>query len=162
MPRKRNPEWPSQSRERKAVYRNTRIAKLKGLFDSGQRRRAKSKRCSRCDQEKPSSEFHISNACGSGLGGWCKTCNRESVAAIGRKKLGVSPEQYAAMLDAQDGKCAICLKPDKKRSLSLDHNHETGAIRALLCTKCNTMLGAADESAEILTAAMVYLERHKK
>ncbi len=87
MPRKYNPEWPSQSRERKAVYRNTRIAKLKNLFDSGQRQRVKSKRCSRCD---------------------------------------------------------------------------TGAIRALLCTKCNTMLGAADESAEILTAAMVYLERHKK
>lgn len=58
------------------------------------------------------------------------------------KKFGLTIEQYEAMSAAQDHKCAICGKPENgKRRLAVDHCHETGLIRALLCGPCNNHLG---------------------
>ena len=46
------------------------------------------------------------------------------------------------LLDAQNGCCAICLKPESyfKRRLAVDHNHKTGKVRGLLCFRCNKFL----------------------
>ncbi len=52
-------------------------------------------------------------------------------------------DQYDALFNLQKGKCALCGKPygSQKRQLNLDHNHSTGAIRGILCSRCNAALG---------------------
>ena len=57
-----------------------------------------------------------------------------------RKQLGVSDEQYDAMLAGQGGGCAICGNPPKTRRLDTDHDHRTGRVRGLLCHRCNRAL----------------------
>jgi deoxycytidylate deaminase len=74
-----------------------------------------------------------------------------------RKHLhGVTQEEYDAKLLAQAGLCAICRLPSK-RSLAVDHNHDTEAIRGLLCDLCNRGLGLLRDSPEILQQALNYL-----
>lgn len=59
-----------------------------------------------------------------------------------KKIYGLTPEQYDEKLRNQGGGCAICLKPyNSGRRLSVDHDHQTGMVRGLLCTSCNTRLG---------------------
>jgi hypothetical protein len=78
------------------------------------------------------------------------------------KRHGVTPEQYGEMFNKQEGKCAICGKhQDKlKSSLHVDHNHETNKIRGLLCYKCNSVLGYADDDIQILLQAIEYLKNN--
>ena len=56
------------------------------------------------------------------------------------KKLGVDDAGYAAMLEAQDGHCALCPNTPKSRRLHVDHDHRTGQVRGLLCFPCNRAL----------------------
>lgn len=78
------------------------------------------------------------------------------------KKFGMSTEQYEAMLIAQGNHCALCPKPDRPdKRLAVDHDHETGKIRALLCDCCNRGLGLFDDDPVRLRAAAEYLEAHK-
>lgn len=73
---------------------------------------------------------------------------------------GLTQEQFDAMLQKQDGFCAICRKPEsaKGRRLSVDHSHSTNKVRGLLCLQCNVLLGNARDSVSLLQAAIVYLE----
>lgn len=66
------------------------------------------------------------------------------------------------MLALQNGVCAICANTcNTGRNLAIDHNHETGAIRGLLCTKCNQGIGQFNENKELFFKAVEYLERYK-
>jgi Recombination endonuclease VII len=56
------------------------------------------------------------------------------------KQLGVSDDEYARMLAAQNGGCAICGSPPKTRRLHVDHDHGSGKVRGLLCHRCNRAL----------------------
>lgn len=56
------------------------------------------------------------------------------------KGLGVTDAEYAAMLARQGGGCAICGTTPKTRRLNVDHDHRTGAVRGLLCHRCNRAL----------------------
>lgn len=92
---------------------------------------------------------------------------REAMRHYGLKRYyGLSPEEFGAMMAAQGGVCAICEKPEtavfngRVKEMHVDHNHETGVIRDLLCYRCNSMLGSAKETPETLRAAADYLERH--
>lgn len=76
-----------------------------------------------------------------------------------KRKYGLSPEDYALMSLAQDGKCAIC-KDEPLGMLCIDHDHVTGEVRDLLCHACNTSLGKMKDDPAILRAAAAYLERH--
>lgn len=71
---------------------------------------------------------------------------------------GFSPHNYERILRIQNGRCAICetATPGKK-GLSLDHDHETGAVRGLLCTSCNIALGNFRDDEKILEKAIWYL-----
>lgn len=56
----------------------------------------------------------------------------------------ITLEDYTMMLAAQNGRCAICLRtPDQEhhRVLHVDHDHQTGKVRGLLCSRCNTGIG---------------------
>ena len=66
---------------------------------------------------------------------------------------------YERMLYLQNGKCAICGREDNgARRFCVDHDHETGRIRGLLCGRCNTGLGFFEDNTEALRAALEYLE----
>lgn len=74
------------------------------------------------------------------------------------KQLGVTDEEYAALLAAQDGHCAMCPSEPKTRRLHVDHNHRTGKVRGLLCFRCNRGLPTYATS-EWLRNAYVYVLR---
>jgi len=78
-----------------------------------------------------------------------------------RKRLyGITKEQFELMLASQDHKCSICkIFLDKP---FVDHDHNTNKVRALLCKACNSFIGLAKESKDILLSAIQYLEKHKE
>jgi hypothetical protein len=75
-----------------------------------------------------------------------------------KRKYGITPERYDELLAEQGGVCAICgREPRPDISLHVDHDHETGAIRGLLCFCCNNALGDFEDDYERLAAAVRYL-----
>lgn len=78
------------------------------------------------------------------------------------RKYGVTLVRYQEMLDDQNGKCAICGKPEPiHKKLDVDHDHATGEVRGLLCTSCNRVLGHAHDSVDRLLAAVDYLSSRR-
>lgn len=76
-------------------------------------------------------------------------------------RYGLTPEDYLLRLAAQGGCCAICHKiPRADRCLAIDHDHVTGAVRGLLCERCNNGMGALGDTPEGLLRALAYLRRH--
>lgn len=74
----------------------------------------------------------------------------------------ITPEQYFVMLAAQAGVCAICHRPPTNgRDWHVDHNHETGQVRALLCGRCNTAIGQFRDDPALCRAAADYLEQYR-
>ena len=71
-------------------------------------------------------------------------------------KFGLAPEDIDTMKVAQSSRCAICGEVFKK-SPCIDHNHETGQVRGLLCNGCNLGLGLFKDDAQTLTNASQYL-----
>ena len=75
-----------------------------------------------------------------------------------KEKYGITMEEFEVMKAEQDGVCAICGTKGKKE-LSVDHDHETGMVRGLLCSGgCNPGLGYFKDNPELLRAAAEYLE----
>lgn len=75
------------------------------------------------------------------------------------KKYGVTPDQFLAMREEQNGICAICrLAP----TTDLDHDHKTKQVRSLLCNKCNVGLGSFNDEPDLLEAAAAYLRMHRE
>lgn len=94
--------------------------------------------------------------------------NRENDRYLARcrertvEKYGLTEDRYQEMVSVQDGVCAICRRPNNhpKRRLYIDHNHETGVVRGLLCQKCNTGLGMFEDDPLKMRAAMAYIEQN--
>ena len=91
---------------------------------------------------------------------------RASLNAFKRSLLenyGLSYAEYERMFDEQEGLCKICQEPSTRKSgrLDVDHCHETGQIRGLLCSPCNTAIGLLRENSELFAAALQYLEDAK-
>ncbi len=70
-----------------------------------------------------------------------------------------------SLLESQGGVCAICKKEEQiidkgggTQRLSVDHDHDTGKIRGLLCNDCNVGLGRFKDNLELLRSAVAYLE----
>ena len=82
------------------------------------------------------------------------------------RRYGLTRETWEAMFDAQGGRCAICNYQPKGTSfvdrLVVDHDHETGRVRALLCTHCNRGIGQLHDDPDLLYAASEYLSIHKR
>jgi hypothetical protein len=85
-----------------------------------------------------------------------------------QKQYGVTLEWYQAVLAKQNGVCAICKEPEKAFirgkliSMPVDHCHETGKARGLLCTKCNRGLGLFSDKIDVLKSAIKYLQNFKE
>jgi hypothetical protein len=78
-----------------------------------------------------------------------------------RRRYGMAAGDYAAMLEAQGGRCAICRTdtPGGKGTFHVDHCHDSGNVRGLLCGDCNLGIGKFKHDANILTLAIQYLSR---
>lgn len=131
------------------------------------------KHCSRCKTDLPLTEFRK-------VHGWCKTCqneynrqwymkNRERGLRWRKnghlkRTFGITLEEYEDMLEKQDRKCAICESTSGgnsqygEKKLAVDHDHDTGKVRGLLCENCNRSLGMMRDSVELLGKAIVYLK----
>lgn len=96
--------------------------------------------------------------------------NQEHRKAITRKwqlktNYGITEEQYASLLNEQQGCCAICKtdKPTGKwKVFAVDHCHITGRVRGLLCNECNRGMGLLKDNADLLREAAEYLERNNE
>lgn len=78
-----------------------------------------------------------------------------------KKNYGITPEDYYDMLDEQEGKCKICsthIDDIDKHVLYVDHDHNTGNVRGLLCQQCNTGLGMFRDRQDLLLKAKEYLD----
>lgn len=141
------------------------------------------KLCRKCGQRKLLSDFYKESRHKDGVHSYCKICfckqtkgykqrNKEKVKISSRslhlkKTFGITLESYKEILLKQNGVCAICGRPEtatfrgKIRALSVDHNHNTGQVRGLLCDNCNHVIGAAKENVSILHSAIRYISFYK-
>ena len=76
-----------------------------------------------------------------------------------KRLYGLSLDAYQVLLESQNGTCFICQKPPTMaKPLVVDHNHDTGVIRGLLCSSCNWALGGLQDSSVVCRRAAEYLE----
>lgn len=121
------------------------------------------KACTVCGVIKPLSDYPANSTKPDGCGEQCKPCKAARQVA---SRYGLTVAEYRDMSASQGDVCAICGKPEvsryreKVRELAVDHDHESGKIRGLLCNFCNRMLGLARDDIGILIAAAEYLETH--
>lgn len=132
--------------------------------------------CTRCTTTKPKSEFSPAPRNNSGVSSWCRDCTneqrRDSYKSDSKKArrsrlkyfFGLTMEEYDAMLEAQGGVCAVCGRPErhignhgKVKNLAVDHDHESGRVRGLLCQDCNRGIGMLGDDPDRLRAAIAYL-----
>lgn len=125
--------------------------------------------CFTCKLEKPLSSFWKDKNSKQGCRGSCSSCmieqHRKWKATTNyltdyklklKTKYGLSYEDYLVILEKQNNKCAICGVTPTRR-LDVDHNHETGKVRGLLCPKCNRALGSFNDNIVYLSRAIEYL-----
>lgn len=132
------------------------------------------KTCKKCGEAKPVDEFHRHATNKDGRRGSCKPCDilltAEWHAAHPdyyrrkhlRRTYGITLEQYHDLLTSQSGGCACCgatRAGGSSDSFHVDHCHETGKIRGLLCNNCNIGIGALGDNASGVARALAYLER---
>jgi Recombination endonuclease VII len=76
-----------------------------------------------------------------------------------RKKYGITIEQYEQMLAEQGGVCFLCNKPPAEgKKLHVDHCHDSGKVRGLLCSQCNWYLGKIDSDPSLMERLFCYVE----
>jgi len=93
----------------------------------------------------------------SAVGRRLRTAAENHLAQI-QSKYNISADEYDALEAAQLGVCAICHLPQVAgRRLSVDHDHETGRVRGLLCSTCNSGLGMFKDDPRLLKLAFHYL-----
>ena len=126
-----------------------------------------SKACPGCGETKPLEQFAVNTTRRRGVGSYCLTChNRVSredrIKNHGstrnyhlKARYGVTAEEVAAMAAEYGGMCAICLDRPAEH---VDHDHETGEVRGVLCFTCNVGLGNFRDRPDLLDRAVHYLE----
>jgi hypothetical protein len=130
------------------------------------------KTCCKCKTELPLKEFVKDKNRKDGIYPVCRGC-RNSYARIHRAtypkksqgytrkyKYGITNEDYDKKLNDQGNACAICqtkIPGGNKESFFIDHDHETGKVRGLLCRSCNLMIGHAKDETQLLATAIGYL-----
>ncbi len=140
--------------------------------------KAQSKVCGVCGKRKSFEDFYNASKKVDGKCPRCKPCelakqkewrsrgeSKELNRVRYRKRLlreryGMTISDYKQMLNSQRGRCLICnALPDSRNGyLSVDHDHITGKVRGLLCSRCNLSIGKMDDSPALLRRAARYIE----
>jgi len=136
------------------------------------------KLCPSCKKEKDISCFYKNKANKSGYASQCKVCFKLSQTKFKesnpqrhreidfksrlKRRYGISLNTHEEILSSQEYKCAICKvsKCSSGLQFSVDHCHETGKVRGLLCCLCNKGLGSFKDNTAFLKEAIQYLERY--
>jgi hypothetical protein len=124
--------------------------------------------CPDCGEVLPFSSFGRNAASQTGRTSYCKPCHnargRRAKELVGgertyhlRRRYGITAEEADALLEGQGGVCAICKVAPAGH---VDHDHATGAVRALLCFNCNGGLGQFKDDPLLLHAAAYYVQFH--
>lgn len=128
------------------------------------------KRCTKCHAVKRLTAFSLSSKALDGRLSSCRTCRSQHTknwqkhnlvkykAKQKQFKYGITPEMEAALYTKQEGVCAICGKRPPG-PLTIDHDHESGMVRGLLCRRCNSGLGLLGDNITVLSHALNYLEQ---
>ena len=127
------------------------------------------KQCSKCSIEKPLTDYYKHSGFKDGRNNRCIPCYKDTRKPRNKerekrynieRRYGLTEEGYAAMHEAQKGRCAVCKDPLTVygKSTHVDHCHTTGAVRGLLCSKCNKGLGMFRDNQEFLASAIKYLQ----
>lgn len=74
-----------------------------------------------------------------------------------KSNYGIDLAAFDAMVQQQDGLCASCKSEFEEGFTDIDHCHETGRVRGILCRKCNTALGLLQEDPERIEGLMTYV-----
>ena len=129
------------------------------------------KQCNKCKEDKPLTQFRTYRK--NKLRATCKACEskrqseryKEQGGSVQREyhlqnKYGLSLHEYDQKLASQGGLCAVCLtdNPGSRGRFCVDHNHQTGEVRGLLCATCNQGIGLLQDNPATLTRAATYLE----
>lgn len=122
------------------------------------------KTCSKCKIEKPTEEFIPLRVGRKRV--WCKLCwnsyMREYMKKNGRKyyaEYGLTVSQFEELRIKQDNRCGICREVFIKTP-HVDHNHETGQRRGLLCSDCNQALGQLKEDTQVMLNMIEYIREY--
>lgn len=128
-------------------------------------------RCAACLVFKDFSEFTKDKHVSTGYISSCKECRSKfqgdyRINVMYKMRYGITRDEYNVIFDLQNGMCAICgLELDKdalgQERLMVDHDHDTDAIRGLLCRNCNIGLGHFSDDVVKLANAIAYLERSR-
>lgn len=129
--------------------------------------------CTKCDELKPLTDYHVDRRAKSGHNSVCKVCacqlkaqdykkHKDKRLAYRRSYLyGVSPDDYDALHDKFSGSCGICGNTEESGvALAIDHCHGSGKVRGLLCNNCNNGLGRFKDDEELLQLAINYLKEN--
>jgi hypothetical protein len=118
------------------------------------------KTCTDCGVVKDEKEFRANHS-------FCKKCYQARYNTSERQratrlkaKYSMTIDEYDQMLESQNGRCAICRTTEPGGSgsrFAVDHNHQTGYVRGLLCSNCNRGIGFLKDSPIILSSALSYL-----
>lgn len=95
---------------------------------------------------------------------WSHHVSAPGAATRMRSKYGLTIGKHAQMFSDQGGLCAICRDPARSSKTSehgsglvIDHDHETGEVRGLLCARCNAAIGLLDDNAGWMHGAATYV-----
>jgi hypothetical protein len=114
------------------------------------------KLCRMCGEVKPHSEWHRNATASDGLSTRCKTCRAvEGRAGHLKRQYGMTQAERDAMVAEQFGICCICLAASAEH---VDHDHETGRVRGVLCFSCNAALGQLKDQPGVIRRAAAYVE----
>lgn len=120
------------------------------------------KRCCKCKSVKDISKFYKNKLSKDRYNSNCIKCSEVKSSNYNISKYGLTKLEYTELLDSQDFKCAICNETNGDHTrLFIDHDHNTGKVRGLLCHTCNAGLGMFKDSTMLLLVAATYLEQNK-
>ncbi len=125
------------------------------------------KECGKCKKVKDLSEYHADKSTVSGLTSWCITCkkeytkdNKENIKITRASKIyNISKKEASDLLSLSN--CEICNKEIEGHSKHIDHCHESGLVRGILCRECNLGLGHFKDDILNLGNAIAYLSKNK-
>ncbi|MFF1736430.1 endonuclease VII domain-containing protein [Streptomyces sp. NPDC058247] len=114
------------------------------------------KYCLGCGQIKPHGEWHQYSSSSDGLASRCKACKaiQDRVSHL-KTQYGMTEAERDEMIASQMGICVICLKHP---AVHVDHCHETGRVRGVLCFNCNSAIGKLGDDPGATRRATAYLE----
>lgn len=143
-----------------SIKKYNRIRRLKPYVTKSFEYPDGTKLCTQCNQVKPKSDFRSHYKKTGKLYSRCFVCQADSERM---KNYGITGDEYRAMLLAQGGVCKICNKPNwTEKFLYVDHCHDTGKIRGILCHNCNAGIGLFKDNVELLLLAAEYVKNYGK